>query len=87
VNDVLNVMVKESNCNIKHLRVDGGVSKSDLLLQFQSQISNVNVERPEFIETTSLGVAIGCKKFCEGIDIETIKSHINFQSFKYESNN
>ncbi len=40
---------------IKDLRVDGGASANDFLMQFQSNISNVNVRRSLIKETTSLG--------------------------------
>ncbi|HEU5138578.1 MAG TPA: glycerol kinase GlpK [Bacillales bacterium] len=55
--DVLDAMVKESGIPVKTLRVDGGVVKNNLLMQFQSDLLGVSVERPEVNETTALGAA------------------------------
>jgi len=54
--DVLEVMLQEAGVSIKEIRVDGGAAKNDWLMQFQADISNLPVERPLHIETTSLGV-------------------------------
>lgn len=56
-NDVLNVMRSESSFDIPVVRVDGGASVSDLLMQFQADFSQVPVDRPEITETTVLGAA------------------------------
>ena len=50
-------MNKDSGTDIKLLRVDGGASKNDLLLQFQADILQTPVERAPYLETTALGVA------------------------------
>ncbi|MFV0560178.1 MAG: glycerol kinase GlpK [Enterococcus sp.] len=55
--DVVKTMSKDANQEIKLLRVDGGASKNNLLMQFQSDILQTKVERAEFLETTALGVA------------------------------
>ena len=55
--DVLQVMEKDSGIALKALRVDGGASANNLLMQFQSDILGVPVERPQMIETTALGAA------------------------------
>lgn len=57
VADVLDAMKKDSDLPMKELRVDGGASANDLLMQFQSDISQVPVIRPKVIETTALGAA------------------------------
>ena len=57
VNDVLEVMKEDAGSDLAVLRVDGGASANNLLLQIQANISNVAVERPECIETTALGAA------------------------------
>ena len=57
VNDVLEAMKEDAGSEIAVLRVDGGASANNLLLQIQADISNVAVERPECIETTALGAA------------------------------
>ncbi|WKA57723.1 glycerol kinase GlpK [Planococcus shenhongbingii] len=55
--DVVDVMIKEAGTELKTLRVDGGAVSNDLLMQFQSDILNVQVERPMIQETTALGAA------------------------------
>ena len=55
--DVLSAMESDSGVQLKGLRVDGGVSANNLLMQFQSDILGTTVERPEVIETTALGAA------------------------------
>ncbi|WP_232697575.1 glycerol kinase GlpK [Brevibacillus daliensis] len=55
--DVLECMVEEAGITIKELRVDGGASRNNLLMQFQSDILDVSVIRPVNQETTALGAA------------------------------
>ncbi|MCP4440875.1 MAG: glycerol kinase GlpK [Aureispira sp.] len=55
--DVLNAMQKDSNIDLKTLRVDGGACANNFLMQFQADILNVTVQRPNVIETTALGAA------------------------------
>lgn len=55
--DVLDAMEKDSGITLKKLRVDGGAVKNDFLMQFQSDLLNVPVERPIINETTALGAA------------------------------
>lgn len=55
--DVLTSMESDSGINLKTLRVDGGAVSNNFLMQFQSDILNVPVERPEVSETTALGAA------------------------------
>ncbi|MBS3682091.1 glycerol kinase GlpK [Ornithinibacillus massiliensis] len=55
--DVLTSMLKDSGISLQSLRVDGGSVKNDFLMQFQSDILNVPVERPFIKETTALGAA------------------------------
>ena len=57
VNDVMDVMKSDAGINLTTLRVDGGASANNLLMQIQADISDVPVERPECIETTALGAA------------------------------
>lgn len=56
-NDILNIMEQESGVDILGLKVDGGAAKNNFLMQFQSDILNVDVLRPECVETTALGAA------------------------------
>ena len=55
--DVLSVMEKDSGIQLKTLRVDGGMVVNNFLMQFQSDLLRVNVERPKIQETTALGAA------------------------------
>ncbi|MFD2922615.1 glycerol kinase GlpK [Halobacillus naozhouensis] len=55
--DVVDAMVEDSKIDLKKLRVDGGAVKNDLLMQFQSDLLHVPVERPKINETTALGAA------------------------------
>ncbi|MGZ9454171.1 glycerol kinase GlpK [Mycoplasma sp. AC157] len=73
-NDLIKAMEKDLQKPIILLKVDGGASNSNYLMQFQSSISNLKVERPSNIETTALGasylagLAVGYWK-----DLEEIK--------------
>ncbi|MFC5704246.1 glycerol kinase GlpK [Cohnella faecalis] len=55
--DVLDAMEKDSGLKLRTLAVDGGAAKNDFLMQFQSDIAGVPVERPEQVESTALGAA------------------------------
>lgn len=55
--DVLDAMVRDAKHPIATLRVDGGASANDMLMQFQADILGTTVERPEVLETTALGAA------------------------------
>ncbi len=55
--DVLKAMEADSNILIKELRVDGGATKNNLLMQFQADVLNTIVVRPTITETTALGAA------------------------------
>lgn len=55
--DVLTAMEKDSGINLAELRVDGGASRSQPLLQFQADLLGKPVVRPQSVETTALGAA------------------------------
>lgn len=55
--DVIDLMVKDSKIPLARLKVDGGASANNFLMQFQSDILGVPVDRPAIIETTALGAA------------------------------
>ncbi len=57
VSDVLDAMQSDSGIQLTELRVDGGASANDLLMQFQADLLSVPVVRPRVLETTALGVA------------------------------
>lgn len=56
-NDVLAAMAKDSGKDLKELKVDGGASANNFLMQFQADMIQTNVERPETLETTALGAS------------------------------
>jgi glycerol kinase len=55
--DVLDTMRRSAGTSIERLRVDGGATANDWLMQFQADLLRVPVERPDMIETTALGAA------------------------------
>ncbi len=55
--EVLKAMEADSGISIKELRVDGGATANDLLMQFQADVLNTKVIRPQITETTALGAA------------------------------
>ncbi len=57
VADVLNAMQADAGLKVRELRVDGGASANDLLMQFQADVMGVPVVRPQVLETTALGAA------------------------------
>ncbi|CEI72619.1 MULTISPECIES: glycerol kinase GlpK [Romboutsia] len=57
VKDVLNAMQEDSGLKLNGLKVDGGASANNFLMQFQSDILDANINRPKVVETTALGAA------------------------------
>lgn len=55
--DVLKAMEDDLGSEIRSLKVDGGASANDFLMQFQSDISGISIQRPSCVETTALGAA------------------------------
>lgn len=55
--DIVSAMVRDSGLPVTNLKVDGGASHNNLLMQFQSNILNTQVLRPRITETTALGAA------------------------------
>ena len=74
--DIVNAMQKDAGVTLKELKVDGGASRNNLLMQFQADVLGTSVIRPTVTETTALGaaylagLAVG---YWESID--HIKSH------------
>jgi glycerol kinase len=64
--DVLNAMIKDSGLLLNALKVDGGASQNNFLMQFQADILNVRVFRPKSVESTAMGAALlaGLKAGC-----------------------
>ena len=55
--DVLDAMQADSGIKLDSLKVDGGAAANNLIMQFQSDILNVPVDRPKIIETTAIGAS------------------------------
>lgn len=55
--DVLDAMQRDAGLRLDHLKVDGGASRNDLMMQFQADLLGVSVRRPVVAETTALGAA------------------------------
>ncbi|MDZ7725605.1 MAG: glycerol kinase GlpK [candidate division KSB1 bacterium] len=74
--DVMQSMAADAHLQIKELRVDGGAAANDFLMQFQADLLNITVERPQIIETTAMGAAflagLGAN-FWTTSDIESIR--------------
>ena len=62
--DMLKAMEDDSGIQLKNLRVDGGACANDHLMQFQADILDSEVHRPEIIESTAMGAA-----FLAGIEV------------------
>ena len=56
-NDLLTAMKEESGLSLAALKVDGGASANDFLMQFQADLSDTRIQRPQCVETTALGAA------------------------------
>ena len=76
-NDVLKTMESETDMVIKSLFVDGGATKNNFLMQFQADISNCIVNRPNNLESTALGAA-----FLAGLKIGLWKDGNELKSLK-----
>ena len=58
VNDILSAIIKDTKINLKQLKVDGGACENNFLMQFQSDIIDLNITRPKNIESTALGAGM-----------------------------
>jgi len=67
--DVISAMAQDTGLDIAEIRVDGGASANDFLMQFQADISGVAVRRPQQVESTALGAA-----FLAGLSIGIYKN-------------
>ena len=55
--DVIDAMAKDTGIELRSIKVDGGASKNNFLMQFQADITKANVQRSHIMETTALGAA------------------------------
>ena len=73
--DVLDAMAHDLDEPLREIRVDGGVSNNDFLMQFQADILGLPVVRPKFTETTGLGAA-----YLAGLAVGFWKSQLEIES-------
>jgi len=72
---------------LNDIRVDGGAAANDLLMQIQANFSQKTIVRPEVIDTTAFGVAVGCMVALGEIAIEDLGKYWKFEKeFKPEAN-
>jgi len=86
--DVIKAMKEDSGCPISVLKVDGGASANNYIMQFQADLLDVNVDRPKMIEITALGAAMlaGLKAGVWTLqDIEAIREVDQIFSSKMDS--
>ncbi|QQR98545.1 MAG: glycerol kinase GlpK [Sphingobacteriales bacterium] len=87
-NDILEAMQKDATLELKTLRVDGGACANNLLMQFQADIIEEDVERPVIIESTALGAAFFAGLYTGFFTIDKIKSTKKIDTcFKPKMNN
>ena len=73
--DVIEVMKKEAHLTLTHLSVDGGATDNEFLMQYQSDLLNIDIMKPQVKETTALGAA-----YLAGLAIGFYESQEDIQS-------
>ena len=82
-NDLISAIEQVSGIKMNELKVDGGASRNNFIMQFQSDISSLEIFRPENTETTALGAALLAGKavaFYSDGQINTPQSGLTFKS-------
>ncbi len=77
--DILNAMQEDAGLKLASLKVDGGACANNILMQFQADILDAQVERPEVIESTAMGAA-----FLAGIHVKLWKKEDIVKNRKIE---
>lgn len=72
INDSIQVLLSESPTLVEEIRVDGGACQNNLLMQYQSNFSDMKIVRPQIIETTAYGVALGALIGAEKLEMSQI---------------
>ena len=80
--DVVRLMEKESSLQLSSLRVDGGATSNNWLMQFQSDLLGINVERSSYTEVTARGVAM----LAAGKAADTRKDYQPFRPIQSQEN-
>jgi glycerol kinase len=78
-------MEEDTGIRLKTMRVDGGITQSDVLMQEQANISQLNIEIPRIVETTAMGAALmaGYREVWD--DMDDLK-HINNTAKSFSPN-
>ena len=79
IQELITAFEKDSGTKITNLRVDGGASKNNLLMEIQSTILNAQVERPHVVETTGYGAALGAAIGLGTFDIKNIFEKVKIE--------
>lgn len=74
INDLLIAMRKDTGLTISKLKVDGGASENNLLMELQATISQTKITRPKIIETTAFGAALASAVGLGQVRIEDLKN-------------
>jgi glycerol kinase len=86
VDDSVSSFKKDFN-RLNDIRVDGGAASNNLLLQLQANFSQKNILKPECIDTTAFGVALGCQVARGHIKIKDVKNYSKIEKvYEPESN-
>ncbi|MEX0798308.1 MAG: FGGY-family carbohydrate kinase, partial [Bacteriovoracaceae bacterium] len=72
INDSIQALLADAPLKVNSIKVDGGACANDLLMQFQANFSQKPIVRPEIIETTAYGVALGALVGQELLKMEEI---------------
>lgn len=72
INDSIQSLIQDGPVEVKNLKVDGGASANNLLMSLQANFSQLEIIRPEIIETTAYGVALGAMVGLGEIQIEEL---------------
>ncbi len=75
--DLVDAMLKDSHLKLKELRVDGGACQNNLLMQFQSDLLKIKINRPKVTETTNMGAA-----FLAGLQVGYWKNSAEIQKIR-----
>lgn len=81
INDLVDLMRRDSGLSVDTLRVDGCPTASEYLMQFQSDISDVTVQAPNIPELSGLGAALAAGCAAGVYDRNAVFRHIRYQSY------
>ncbi len=73
INDLITAFNKDSGSELQSLKVDGGAVVNDLWMEIQASCSNLNIIRPQVIETTALGAAMAASVGLGAKDLDSLK--------------